>query len=67
MNKSLIIRRSIAIIFTAVYLIIGLLTAQYVDYLETFRAMSIPEAIILAFYFGGNLIAKHNNNDKNED
>jgi len=67
LNVGLIIRRSIAIVFTGVYLTVGLLTAQYNEYLEVFRAMSIPEAIILGFYFGGNLMAKHKNNDKNED
>jgi len=67
MNISLFIRRSIAIAFTSIYLIIGLLSAQYNDFIEVFKAMSIPETIILGFYFGGNLMAKHKGTDKNED
>jgi hypothetical protein len=68
MNKtSVYIRRILALSVTLIYLIVGLLSAQYPDYIEIFKAMTIPEGIVLAFYFGNNLMAKHKGNDKSED
>ena len=66
-KMSLIIRRGIAITFSVVYLGVGLLTASYPTYIQTFQAMSIPITIILGAYFGGNLIQKHNKTDKDND
>lgn len=67
MKISNYIRRAIAIIFTIVYLSIGLLTAQYDIYLQVFQSMSIPVGIILGAYFGNSMVSKYKNNGVNSE
>jgi len=57
LNKSKT-RRIIALIFTAIYLILAVISGQWAIYIEVINSMSIPLTIILGGYFGRHIVGE---------